>query len=141
MADDMSPEYDFSNAIRGYPLDAIQKIKKALKWVEPLRAAVEELVYKDWLFTVHDEPYPYLQITFYDASELQYCRKWMLYPTMDASEIVRTAWMAVMAAEEHEAREHFKYKGRRLFGPHFDADALAEFTNQKKNLSITDDPK
>ena len=53
-------------------------------------------------------------------------RKWYLSTWMTDSEIVSTAFMAFLAAEEHECRERFKYKGQRIFGPHMDVDALAD---------------
>lgn len=44
---------------------------------------------------------------------------------MVKSEVVATAMKAVLAAEEHEARELFKYRGKAIFNPHIDVDALA----------------
>lgn len=43
---------------------------------------------------------------------------------MCKSEFVAMCMGAVLALEEHEAREMFKYRGRRIFGPHIDVDAL-----------------
>jgi hypothetical protein len=43
---------------------------------------------------------------------------------MTRSEVVQTALKAVLSAEEHEARERFLYKGKAVFGPHFDVDVL-----------------
>lgn len=48
----------------------------------------------------------------------------MLSPNMTKSELVQTAMKAVLAAEEHEAREHFRYRGKCIFGPHIDVDGL-----------------
>jgi hypothetical protein len=48
----------------------------------------------------------------------------MLSTFMTKSELVQTAFKAVMTASEHEIRETFTYKGRRIFGPHFDVEAL-----------------
>lgn len=53
-------------------------------------------------------------------------RKWRLSPHMTRSEIVQTALMAVLAAEEHEARELFKYRGESIFDPHYDVEKLWE---------------
>ncbi len=74
----------------------------------------------------------YLQVQFNGTDALtgraarQHGRKWYLSPHMTRSEIVQTALKAVLTAEEHEIRERFKYRGRRIFGPHFDVDALFE---------------
>lgn len=52
-------------------------------------------------------------------------RKWFLSEHMVKSEFVQTALMAVLAVEEHEAREAFYYRGQPVFGPHYDVDRLA----------------
>lgn len=51
-------------------------------------------------------------------------RKWALSKHMTKSEIVTTAFKAVMTAIEHETREQFTYKGKAIFGPHFDVEQL-----------------
>lgn len=51
-------------------------------------------------------------------------RKWLLSPHMTTSELVQTAFKAVLTAVEHEARERFRYRGRTVFCPHFDVEAL-----------------
>lgn len=53
-------------------------------------------------------------------------RKWYVSPHATDSEIVQTALMAVIAAEEHEAREHFLVDGQAIFGPHHDVNALID---------------
>ena len=53
-------------------------------------------------------------------------RKWALSEHMTPSEIVRTAFMAALAYEEHELRESFTYKGVAIFGPHLDVEDLAK---------------
>lgn len=42
------------------------------------------------------------------------------------SELVQTIFGLYKGYVEHEARETFTYKGRRVFGPHIDVDALWE---------------
>lgn len=56
--------------------------------------------------------------------ETQYTRKWLLSPMMTDSEIVQTAFKCAMTSFEHRCREGFRYKGRRIFGPHFDVEDL-----------------
>lgn len=51
-------------------------------------------------------------------------RKWRLSSHMTESELVTTALLAAITAEEHEAREHFRYQGKRLFNPHLSVRAL-----------------
>lgn len=59
-----------------------------------------------------------------DERVVQRGRKWYISSFMTESEVVQTALMAVLAFEEHEARENFFYRDSRLFGPHIDNQAL-----------------
>lgn len=61
----------------------------------------------------------------------QRSRKWRLSQHMIRSELVRTAFLAVMTAEEHEIRESFRYRGRPIFGPHVGVEVLASVMNQQ----------
>lgn len=63
-------------------------------------------------------------------------RYWLLEEDMTDSEIVGTALKAVLTFEEHEAREAFRYRGARVFGPHLDLDDLVDFAKKKENLSL-----
>jgi hypothetical protein len=53
-------------------------------------------------------------------------RKWLLSEHMTDGEVVQTAFLAVMTAVEHEAREVFTYQGRAIFDPHYDIYKLVE---------------
>lgn len=96
---------------------------------------LSEVTYKDWRIRLKEDGNlrPYLQVSFLAEDmesgtiEEQRGRKWYLSQFMTKSEVVATALKAVLTAEEHEARESFRYKGRAIFGPHFDVDALYEF--------------
>ena len=55
----------------------------------------------------------------------QYGRKWLLSPHMCESEIVTTAFKACLAAEEHECKERFRYRGQPVFTPHLDVNRMA----------------
>lgn len=57
-------------------------------------------------------------------------RKWFLSEHMTDGEVVQTALMAVLAAEEHEAREFFKFQGEAIFGPHFSLQTLVDLCRQ-----------
>lgn len=59
-----------------------------------------------------------------DRYATQHSRKWLLSPHMTRSEIVQTCYKLAITAVEHRARETFKYRGCRIFGPHFDVDRL-----------------
>jgi hypothetical protein len=57
-------------------------------------------------------------------------RKWYVSPWATRSEVVQTAFLAVMTWVEHEAREHFLYRGRAVFGPHFVVEDLVELAKE-----------
>ena len=61
-----------------------------------------------------------------DEPEIQEGRRWLIERDADPSALVRTAFAAVMASMEHRAREHFLYRGERVFGPHCDVRDLVE---------------
>jgi hypothetical protein len=56
--------------------------------------------------------------------EKQKTRKWLLSPDMTASEIVQTAFKLCMTSYEHRCREGFRFRGRTIFGPHFNVEDL-----------------
>lgn len=58
------------------------------------------------------------------AVDKQTTRKWYISPWATKSEIVQTAFKCVLTSMEHRTREMFMYRGKRIFGPHFDCDAL-----------------
>jgi hypothetical protein len=38
----------------------------------------------------------------------------------------------LLTSAEHRIREHFLYRGERVFGPHYDVDALVELCRAKR---------
>lgn len=103
---------------------------------ESLQKFVDELEFNDWTFKLgFKNDVPYLQIKFMARSNMhpedptlyeQSCRKWMLSYYMELDELMSTAWKAVQAAIEHEAREQFKWRGEPIFRPHIDPHVLWE---------------
>lgn len=67
-------------------------------------------------------------------------RKWMLSAHMTKSEVVQTAFKAVMTAVEHETREQFIYKGAAIFGPHFNVDHLVTMALKPNAQDVRLDP-
>jgi hypothetical protein len=53
-------------------------------------------------------------------------RKWHISPWATDSEIVLTCLKAAITNSEHEIREGFTYKGKRIFQPHIDVNVLWE---------------
>lgn len=80
----------------------------------------------------------HLQATYVDADIVsgepahQYTRKWLLSPMMTRSEVVQTCFKLAMTSMEHRAREGFTYRGKRVFGPHFDVEALWHICADKR---------
>lgn len=109
--------------------------------------AINQIQYKNWKYNlVGAIDGDYLQITFYadpgdDFYEVtkQFARKWRLENGYTVSDIIKVAFMATLAAEEHEAREEFKYKGVSVFGPHLDVDALVDLAKKKANLDLREE--
>lgn len=92
---------------------------------------LSDVQYKDHQFKVNqDGDRQYLQLEWHGLDSVTHepmvvkGRKWFLSPFMTKGEVVQTALVAVLAAEEHEAREEFRYKGKAIFGPHFDIERL-----------------
>jgi len=47
-------------------------------------------------------------------------RKWYIHKKATRAEVVRTALKAALTWQEHEGRELFTYRGKRVHGPHFE---------------------
>lgn len=58
-------------------------------------------------------------------------RKWYLSEHMTESELVLTAFKAALTGEEHEAREHFTYEGKRILNPHINVRRLLEICDDE----------
>jgi hypothetical protein len=122
--------------------------------VQQMREVVAKCDVPDFEFRVHEEmrykrlegstggamveaPIYYLQGHYYDddvasgLQEPQHTRKWLLSQHMTDSEIVQTAFKCFLTSMEHRAREYFRYRGKRIFGPHFDSDALYDICKDK----------
>lgn len=82
---------------------------------------------------------PYLQVEFDGCCNVTgepmvwKGRKWRLSQYMTKSEIVQTAFLAILVATEHEAREQFRFRGQSIFGPHFDVERLVTLASDPRN--------
>lgn len=66
-------------------------------------------------------------------------RWWPLSRHAVKDEVVLTAFKSVLTAVEHETRELFLYRGRRILGPHMNVDILWEvagMTSQRVPVSL-----
>jgi len=100
---------------------------------EQIEAIIADIKYKDWKIYLFQSPRLTIQVTWQDACVVtgnmmeQESRKWFL----DAEEItedyvVNTVFKAIQNAEEHEVKERFNYKGKRVFNPHVSIAKLLE---------------
>jgi hypothetical protein len=78
----------------------------------------------------------YLQVTCWRKDTLTGEMGWgfggkgYLSPHMTDQEIVQLAFGLFKGYEEHECREFFMYKGKRIYGPHIALDALLEIADR-----------
>lgn len=116
---------------------------------EKFREILGRLSYRDWTFHLGKDAIGlyYLQLRWPDfdvrTDEItaHSGRKWRLSQHMTRSEVVQTALAAVLAAEEHEARERFLYLGRRIFWPTMNVDALWVLIGEDDAEEKRDDPR
>jgi len=72
---------------------------------------------------------------------LQRTRKWYISPWMTETEIVETAFKACRTSMDHVLKEHFLYKGRRVYSPHFTIEARIEACDEGHFDEREDDRK
>lgn len=100
--------------------------------IEEIRDIVAECGFPDYTFAVFVDGRGawYLQAAYLEPDvntgemEQQATRRWFLSPEATKSEIVQTVFKCAMTSMEHKTREWFLYRGRAVFGPHFNVDAL-----------------
>lgn len=101
------------------------------EFIERVQNILQKVDYKNFAFDIGgDDTRLFMQVRWPTwcaqtrRNVLVKGRKWWLSTHMTKSEIVQTAFKAVLTAEEHEVRENFKYNTMPIFGPHFDVDLL-----------------
>lgn len=82
---------------------------------------------KDGVCSVTGEPSPW-------KGRKHYLSEWMC-----KQEIVGAIFDALKTAEMHEVHEWFRYRGRSIYNPHLDPDALAEVASRKYNFNTRPD--
>lgn len=70
----------------------------------------------------------------------QHGRKWYVSSHSTKSEVVQTVLKACLTSAEHMVREHFTYRGVRVFGPHFDVDRLVELAANESETTDMREP-
>lgn len=97
-----------------------------------IRSVVAEIAYRDWTFCVGTigttpDDVVYIKVRFKADGQEWAGRKWIISSHATESEILQTALLAVLQAEEHEAREHFLFSGKPIYGPHYSARFLRDY--------------
>lgn len=115
------------NAIRDTRAPAQPKLDHAA--ISAILKAVDigEALYREPLWRIMAKGDGYLiQLTYLEADverpnsgpKVQQARKWYVSPFSTETEVVRTAYKAVLCSLEHRLGEHFRYQGRRVYDPH-----------------------
>ena len=101
-------------------------------------AIIDDIEYKDWTKHIRhiDGGFTLFQWVWKENGQTQAARWWVIDHSQPHSDIVRTLLAATLMAEEHEARERFRYRGKKVFNPHYNVDKLAEISGKLENLEI-----
>jgi hypothetical protein len=119
---------DVESAVN-YAIRLIEEKRSGLT-MEKVRAVLADVAFKESHFAVEASKGGFLiQLVCEEpeartgVAELLHGRKWHVPQSADASDLVRTAFKAVVTWQEHEAREKFFYRGVAVFGPHCDVES------------------
>ncbi len=107
--------------------------------IEDIRAIVRDVKHPGYIFEVNDKAGVALLSASYREPDVhtgrmatQKTRKWYVSLHSTKSEIVQTCLKCILTSMEHRAREHFTYRGERIYGPHFDCDSLVYVATEKR---------
>lgn len=132
---------DVGSATR-HAIDLVHARRAPLS-VEQLRAILADVRFKGGSFLIEEATGGFLIQLRLEEKEIgtgecqMLCgRKWHIDDSATRSDIVRTAFKAVVTWEEHEVRERFTYRGAPVFGAHGDVDSLVRLTAEAKPDTI-----
>ena len=121
--------------------------KHGNKWLEFIEL-ISKITYKPgWYFRVGiEDERMWFQVGVTEEAEISYDpiagkkvpwrgAKHYLSPHMCRNEVVTGVKHAIDRAEMHEVNEWFRYKGRSIYNPHIDPDALVEVAAKKENFN------
>ena len=107
--------------------------KQPRKSFAEIRAILDKVEFMDRKYRLMEKGDGFLlQIEYLEADidnpgdptpTLQRARKWYLSAFSTETEIVETAFKATRVSMDHVLKEHFTYKGRRVYSPHFNINA------------------
>lgn len=97
---------------------------------------IKDVFYPEYTFVLENHNGTFLLSATYDEADIntgeienQRTRKWFISEHACKSEIVQTCLKCILTSMEHRTREHFIYKGKLLFGPHWNVDTLANMAD------------
>jgi hypothetical protein len=96
-----------------------------------VKAIIDDVKYRDWNIVVaHFGGISILHLEWTDKcvisglNDIQVSRPWLISEDQSDDAILNTIFKAIMCAEEHETKERFTYKGKRVFNPHIEIKDL-----------------
>lgn len=117
------------------------------KTFEEVKEIIDQVSFKDRLFKVLKKGDGFLiQMQYIEADvrtgkmARQHTRKWYVSPWATESEIVQTALKCVLTSQEHIGREHFRYMGEKLYGPHMNVRDLIDMVTSNRLKEERRDP-
>ncbi len=112
-----------------------------MKTTAEVQEILRQCKYQDWEFRLEERNNGdlLLQVRFYAVNtddeggthlvEMS-GRKWFISRHATRTEIVQTAWLAVLKAVEHEARDAFSYRERAIFNTHIAVERLIDVASK-----------
>lgn len=117
-----------------------------MKYIE-IKKLVAQITYKpNWdIMCMWDSPASYIQIhvtNSIDSVSRETCEwksgKRYLSEFMCRQELIGVVYGLIEAAEIHEMREWFRYKGASIYNPHLDPDVLVEVAKKASSFNCRD---
>jgi hypothetical protein len=97
---------------------------------DEIEEVLEQITFRDYTFHLNNDHERYsLQATYREPDvntgvlATQWTRIWDLND-LTKDQVVQTIFKCCLTSMEHRTREHFLYKNRPIFGPHFDVEQL-----------------
>ncbi len=96
---------------------------------------VKLISFPEYTFGIrHEDQSIFLSATYLEEDaitgkkEIQTTREWYIPESFDKDQFIQTALKLILTSKEHSAREHFLYRGKAIFMPHFNVDQLFHLT-------------
>lgn len=108
---------------------------------EEIQKIISNVQYKKWFVELYNTPEFVIRLSWFDTCSvtgkqmIQHSREWFMQPEgLTEDMVVQTIFKAIQNAEEHEVKERFRYKGKRVFNPHITINNLLEVCEHEDNV-------